>query len=73
VERLTALLEQDMGGSIAAIDTRCKKVQRDLFTTYVYNTHGGADGCQTVLTNLYDGDFNATDAAKVNKQTKLPS
>mmetsp|Transcript_34491 Transcript_34491/g.104057 ORF Transcript_34491/g.104057 Transcript_34491/m.104057 type:complete len:648 (+) Transcript_34491:104-2047(+) len=65
VARLTAMLDQAMGGSTAAIDARAKAIQRDLFTRFSYLPNGGAAGCQKLFGKLYGAAFNASDAAKV--------
>ena len=74
VARLTALLEADMGGqgAMQAIDARCKEVQRDLFTDFVYTPAGGASGCQKFFAGLYGSDFNASDAVKVAQWLQQP-
>lgn len=71
VARLAALLESEIG-SHQAIDARCKEVQRDLFAQFAYTPSGGAAGCKKFMSTLYGPDFNATDAAKVEKWLQQP-
>lgn len=67
MERLGGLLLGEIGNT-TEIDTKCKQVQRSLFKQAWYEPavqqHGPA-GCQQLMTGIFGGEFNASDAVKV--------